>query len=309
MLKFAGAFVVAGLLAVCSLGAAERIEIDWSRVIPVDELDHYWRRLPAEMQYLRNTRPSGRVVGGYPATAGQFPYQALLLSDLGNGYSSVCGGTVITSNYILTAAHCVTDDFKNILNGGVAILGAKDRTVYESTQQRISYARANIRVHPAYDVNNILNDIATVRLNAPAVFGSYVKAIALPARSDSRTFAGFEGTVSGFGRTSDAPGSSISSVLMYTRNPVMSQAQCNLQWSTSQVLAQHVCFDPAGGRATCNGDSGGPLAVQDAGRSLQVGITSFGAAVGCAAGYPSVFVRISYYRDWIAQNSDYVFGA
>uniref|UniRef100_A0A182J785 Uncharacterized protein n=1 Tax=Anopheles atroparvus TaxID=41427 RepID=A0A182J785_ANOAO len=307
-MKIAGAFVIAGLLAVCSLGAAERIEIDWSRVKPVDEFDHYWRRLPADMQYLRNSRPSGRIVGGYQASAGQFPYQALLLTDVGNGYSSLCGGSVITNNFILTAAHCVTDDFKNILNGGTAILGAINREVYEATQQRISYARANIRVHPSYDVNNILNDIATVRLNAPIVYGSYVKAIALPARSDSRTFGGFEGTASGFGRTSDTS-STVSSVLRYTRNPVMTNAQCNNFWSPTQVMAQHVCFDPTGGRATCNGDSGGPLAVQDAGRSLLVGITSFGAAIGCAAGYPSVFVRVSYYRDWIQQNSDYVFGA
>ena len=43
------------------------------------------------------------------------------------------------------------------------------------------------------------------------------------------------------------------------------------------------------------GDSGGPLIYN----GIQVGLTSFGAAIGCEAGYPDAFTRISYFRDWI----------
>ncbi|XP_053674475.1 transmembrane protease serine 9-like [Anopheles nili] len=302
-MKIAGAFVLAGLLA---LASAEWIDIDWSQVKHIDEFDHYWQRLPAEWQRYRTAVPSHRIVNGVEALPGQFPYQIALLSNFGTG-TGLCGGTVITNNYILTAAHCVVGG-SGLAIDGTAILGAHDRTVVEPTQQRIAFSQAGIAVHPGYDSSTIRNDIATVRLNTPAVFNARVQPIDLPARSDSRTFAGLEGTASGFGRTSDAlPGTS--PVVMFTRNPILSNAACNSFWSTALVQDQNVCLDAAGGRSPCNGDSGGPLAVQDAGNSLEVGIASFVSAQGCASGAPSVWVRISFFRDWIEQNSDYVFRA
>ena len=47
------------------------------------------------------------------------------------------------------------------------------------------------------------------------------------------------------------------------------------------------------------GDSGGPLIFN----GIQVGLTSFGASVGCEAGFPDAFTKISYYRDWILSNT------
>ncbi|XP_041771717.1 brachyurin-like [Anopheles merus] len=304
-MKLAGAFVIAGLLAVCSLASAEWIDIDWSQVKPIEEFDHYWQRLPAEMQYLRHARPSARIVNGQQATPGQFPYQVALLSNFGTG-TGLCGATIITNNFLLTAAHCVVGGNGQVAIGGTAILGAHDRTVVEPSQQRIAFSQNGIFVHPSYNPSTIRNDIATVRLNTPATFNARVQPIDLPARSDARTFAGVQGTASGFGRTSDAS-TATSPVVMFTRNPILSNAQCNSFWSTAVVQAQNVCLDATGGRSPCNGDSGGPLAVQDGGRSLEVGIASFVSAAGCASGAPSVWVRISFFRDWIQQNSDYVF--
>uniref|UniRef100_A0A182Q7U7 Peptidase S1 domain-containing protein n=1 Tax=Anopheles farauti TaxID=69004 RepID=A0A182Q7U7_9DIPT len=307
-MKFAVSFAAIGLLALCAVAGAKSIDIDVTRVKSIDQFDRYWRRLPAEFQSLRTVEvPQGRITNGQLAGTGQFPYQAVLYSDAGDGFYSLCGGSILTVNYILTAAHCVTDDFSQKVPGGIAILGATDRNVIQSTQQRMTYGNAGIRVHPQYSASGIRNDIATVRLDTPAVFTAYVKPIDLPALSDTRQFGGFEGTASGFGRTVDngAP----SGVLMFVRNPVMTNTQCNLYWSTSSVQAQNVCLDPTGGRSACHGDSGGPLTVQDAGRSLQVGIASFVSAQGCTSGAPSVWVRVSYFRDWIRQNSDYVFRA
>uniref|UniRef100_A0A2C9H6G8 Peptidase S1 domain-containing protein n=1 Tax=Anopheles minimus TaxID=112268 RepID=A0A2C9H6G8_9DIPT len=307
-MKFVGGFALLGLLAACSLASSKSIDIDLTRVKSIEEYDRYWRRLPVEMQYLRNVgEPLRRITNGQLAATAQFPYQAVLYSEAGDGYYSLCGGTILTNNYILTAAHCVTNDFDQAVTGGIVILGATDRDVFQSTQQRMSFGTAGIRVHPQYDSTSIRNDIATVRLDTPAVFNTYVKAIDLPALSDTRQFGGVEGTASGFGRTSDT--SAPSTVLRFVRNPVMTNAQCNQYWSTTVVQAQNVCFDPTGGRSACHGDSGGPLTVQDAGRSLQVGIASFVSANGCTSGAPSVWVRVSYFRDWIRQNSDYVFRA
>uniref|UniRef100_A0A182Q4T8 Peptidase S1 domain-containing protein n=1 Tax=Anopheles farauti TaxID=69004 RepID=A0A182Q4T8_9DIPT len=306
-MKIAGAFVFVGLVALCcALTSANQVDIDWSQVKPIDEFDHYWQRLPAEWQIYRTLQPNRRIVNGVEALPGQFPYQIALLSNFGTG-TGLCGGTVITNNYILTAAHCVVGA-TGVATGGTAILGAHDRTnANEPTQQRISFTQAGISVHPGYDSSTIRNDIATVRLSTPAVFNARVQPVQLPARSDSRTYAGMEGTASGFGRTSDAQPAT-SPVVMFTRNPVLSNAQCNSFWSTALVQAQNICLDASGGRSPCNGDSGGPLTVQDNG-SLEVGIASFVSAQGCASGAPSVWVRVSFFRDWIEQNSDFVFRA
>ncbi|XP_049540826.1 brachyurin-like [Anopheles darlingi] len=292
------------LVALFAVASAEWIDIDWSKVRPIEEFDHYWARLPAEMQVYRNAVASHRIVGGQEATPGQFPYQIALLSEFGAG-TGLCGGSVLTNNYILTAAHCVISGASTLATGGTAIIGAHNRNIQEATQQRIRFSTAGIRAHPQYNPTNIRNDIAVVRLNSPITFNARVQPARLPARSDTRQFGGFTGTVSGFGRTSDAS-TAVSPVVRFVTNPVMTNADCIARWNTALIQAQNVCLNGANGRSSCNGDSGGPLTVQDGGASLQIGIVSFGSAGGCAIGMPSVYARVSHFLGWIEANSDFV---
>ncbi|XP_058121177.1 brachyurin-like [Anopheles ziemanni] len=296
--------LLVGLLAVAS---AKSIDIDWSNVRPIEEFDHYWARLPAELQVYRHMRPSARVTNGQEATPGQFPYQIALLSEFGGG-TGLCGGSVLTNNYILTAAHCVVTGATTLATGGTAIIGAHNRIDVEPTQQRIRFSTSGIIPHPQYDSSNIRNDIAVVRLDSPITFNERVQPARLPARSDTRQFGGVLGTVSGFGRTSDASPAT-SAVVMFTTNPVLTNADCLAQWLSPAIIQpQNVCLSGDGGRSSCNGDSGGPLAVQDGG-SLQIGVVSFGSAAGCAIGMPSVYARVSFFLDFIEANSDFVASA
>uniref|UniRef100_A0AAG5D413 Peptidase S1 domain-containing protein n=1 Tax=Anopheles atroparvus TaxID=41427 RepID=A0AAG5D413_ANOAO len=290
------------LVVLLAVASAEWIDIDWSQVRPIEEFDHYWARLPAELQIYRNVRPSGRITNGQVATPGQFPYQIALLSQFGAG-TGLCGGSVLTNNYILTAAHCVVSGATTLANGGTAIMGAQNRNVNEPEQQRIAFSTGGIIPHPQYSPTNIRNDVAVVRLNSPITFTPRIQPARLPARSDTRQFGGMMGTVSGFGRTSDAS-TATSAVVMFTTNPVMTNADCIASWNTVLIQPQNVCMSGADGRSACNGDSGGPLAVQDGG-SLQIGIVSFGSAAGCSIGMPSVYARVSFFLDFIENNSDY----
>uniref|UniRef100_A0A3F2YSH0 Uncharacterized protein n=1 Tax=Anopheles arabiensis TaxID=7173 RepID=A0A3F2YSH0_ANOAR len=289
-----------------ALFAAANADIDWSKVRPIEEFDHYWARLPQELQIYRYAQPSHRVVNGQEATPGQFPYQIALLSNFLIG-TGLCGGSVLTNNYVLTAAHCVIMGTSTVALGGNAIMGAHNRDAPEPSQQIIAFTSAGIRAHPGYSSANIRNDIAVVRLNSPITFTDRIQPARLPARSDTRQFGGFTGTVSGFGRTSDAS-QATSSVVMFTSNPVMTNADCIAQWNAVLIEPQNVCMSGEGGRSACNGDSGGPLAVQDGG-SLQVGVVSFGSAAGCAIGMPSVYARVSFFLDFIEANSDFVAAA
>ncbi|XP_053696259.1 brachyurin-like [Sabethes cyaneus] len=288
------------VIAALALASAEWIEIDWSQVKPIEEFDHYWARIPQEWQFLRKQTPSRRITNGQEASPGQFPYQIALLSTFTGG-TGLCGGSVLTNNFILTAAHCV----QNAL-GGTAIIGAHDRTANEASQQRIAFGAAGIRIHAGYTPTNVRNDIAVVQLNSAIVFNDRVRPVRIPAVGDSRTFAGLTGTVSGFGRIADGS-QTTAAVLRFTSNPILTEADCLTDWANNANLiqAQNICLSGEGGRSSCNGDSGGPVTVAEGG-SLQVGIVSFGSAAGCSIGMPSVHVRVTHFRDWIVANSDFV---
>ncbi|ETN60289.1 brachyurin [Anopheles darlingi] len=291
------------LVALFAVVSAKWIDIDWSKVRPIEEFDHYWARLPAEMQIYRHARPSPRIIGGQEASPGQFPYQVALLGEFALGIG-VCGGSILTNLYVLTAAHCIVEGPLNEpIPGGIAIIGAQNRMEAEPSQQRIPYEPSGIVAHPQYTLTNIRNDIGVVRLNSPITFNDLVQPVRLPARSDTRQFGGLIGTVSGFGLTSDSS-TSPSDVLMYTSNPVMTNADCLPYYNSVLIEPQNVCLSSAGGRNVCNSDSGGPLTVQDDG-SLQIGVVSFGMA-GCENNIPSVYARVTYYLEWIEANSDFV---
>ncbi|XP_050097695.1 brachyurin-like [Anopheles aquasalis] len=294
-------FVV--LVALFAVVSAKWIDIDWSKVRPIEEFDHYWARLPAEMQIYRHASPSPRIVGGQEATPGQFPYQVALVGEYALG-TGVCGGSILTNLYVLTAAHCIVEGPLNEpIIGGIAVIGAHNRIEAEPSQQRIPYEPSGIVAHPEYTLTNIRNDIGVVRLNSPIEFNDRVQPVRLPARSDDRQFGGFIGTVSGFGLTAD--GGTLPDVLMYTSNPVLTNADCTSQWNSDLIEPQNVCLSGAGGRNACNSDSGGPLTVQDGG-SLQIGVVSFGSGQGCEINVPSVYARVTYYLEWIEANSDFV---
>uniref|UniRef100_A0A182M2G3 Peptidase S1 domain-containing protein n=1 Tax=Anopheles culicifacies TaxID=139723 RepID=A0A182M2G3_9DIPT len=97
----------------------------------------------------------------------------------------------------------------------------------------------------------------------------------------------------------------MSRLLRYAFDDIISNADCTLYWSPLYVDEQNLCMLAANGRSPCIGDSGGPLMVNSASGPIQVGIVSFGEAVGCAVNYPSIYARITHFLPWILDNSDY----
>ncbi|XP_058457229.1 brachyurin-like [Malaya genurostris] len=271
--------------------------VDLSKAERTKKFDWFWPQHRGSKPL-----PDSRVINGQEARPGQFPYQALVLSFFEDDESALCGGTLLTQNYVLTAAHCVIID--SLVTHGTVTLGVHNRQVEEETQQRIDFA--SINVHQNFSESLLINDVATIQLATPAVFNDFVQPIDLPSVSDTRRFSGFTGTISGFGRTSPETGSLASDVIMYTSNPIMTNSGCQSSISTIQIQAQYICQSAAGGRSACHGDSGGPLTIRENGRSLQVGIASFVRGGDCGAGVPVVFARVPYFLAWIRENSDVV---
>jgi chymotrypsin len=299
--------IVAAILVVLAISAhaedeEEWKEIDWNRVVPIHERPGFWdgRNLKKMMEPLAPTR-GGRIVGGQVVVPHTHPYQAgLLILYRGSTYS--CGGVLISTTRVLTAAHCIVGSTSTQV-----ILGAHQITTVESTQQRRTVLPGNYRNHPQYNENSLINDISVMILPTAVTITNQVRTIPR-AGAQAPNFAGVTATMSGWGQTTDAGGST--NVLRSTTNVVISNAQC-LQYYGSEIFASTLCTSSAGGRGVCfgisffcddfdtfncyysTGDSGGPLTAMHNNARHLIGIVSFVSSRGCQAGSPNGFARVS----------------
>lgn len=171
--------------------------------------------------------------------------------------------------------------------------------ITDKNRQVIYVSKKNIAVHEKWDASALLNDISIITLPAAVRFNSYVQPIRLPKKANTySTYDGQEAFASGWGKITDSA-TSITDLLRYIEAPIMSNSVCGRYYFGS-VKASNICIrTKTTHKSTCNGDSGGPLAVHDEEGPLQVGLTSYGIALGCEVGFPGVFTRITSFVDWI----------
>jgi chymotrypsin len=282
----------------------ENVDIDWSNVRPIEYHPKFWDDKPASIRppasfftdYESNR--NSRIVGGNIASPHQFPYQVALLVFLSSaGGTVLCGGSLVNNRMVLTAAHCV-DTAVN----GTAILGAHFfGNVNEPNQRRLPFTAPAVRMHPGWDPSLIRNDIALVRLPSDQTFNAFIRAVTLPnVNQINLDFVGQLGTISGWGRFSDDIPQS-SDVLRFVYDTVMTNTLCNVRFP-GIIIDSHICVTGTNARGACSGDSGGPLTVPLGQQTLQIGVVSFGLALGCERAWPSVFARVTSYHNWLNQN-------
>lgn len=233
-----------------------------------------------------------QVVGSSSVPNGKYPFLTALLDTRGGSTAyeqQFCGGTLVNSNHVLTAAHCVSQ--KNVF-GQLQVSPVQPlritagRTVLNSTQGQVRKV-SNISIHPRYNGNNDAYDVAVIKLSSPV---TGVKPIKLASPSmDSLETPGRAGTVAGWGTTSE--GGQRSDRMREARPPIVSDTSCKNSYGNQVYPSIMVCAGKTG-VDTCQGDSGGPLFVYYSGEYRQIGITSFG--IGCArSGYPGVYTEIN----------------
>ncbi|CAH2090052.1 unnamed protein product [Euphydryas editha] len=244
-----------------------------------------------------HTDPSSRIVGGN--TASHVPFMVALTTGA-FVRNLLCGGSLVTSRHVLTAAHCiVAASSGNTLIS--SLRGHVNTNRFASGGTSYSFSRRI--VHGSYNPSTIKNDIGFVVTSSNVALSSSVSLVPL---SFDFVGGGVATSVTGWGRIRS--GGSVSQVLLQLSATVVDGNECRNRVAerAPQIGVNAPPVDPtieictfhSNGRGMCNGDSGSPLMRAD--RNHQIGIVSWG--LPCARNAPDMFVRISAYRSFIEQS-------
>lgn len=245
------------------------------------------------------------IVGGTPATLGAWPWQVGLVIS-GTGGSWMCGGSLLSSRWIVTAAHCVRNGASTVAPSAISIRAGSIN--FSSGGQ--TYAASSVIAHGSYNDETKDNDIALIQVSSDVTVSnsSPIRPL-LPTQETSLAPNGALATVTGWGTTSS--GGSTSPVLMQVQVPVQTSSTCaSTSGYGSAITSNMICAGyAAGGKDSCQGDSGGPLVVSNGqGGYVLAGVVSWGNE--CALpGYPGVYTRVANYRSWLQSNTGLNFDA
>ncbi|KAL1379510.1 hypothetical protein pipiens_014848 [Culex pipiens pipiens] len=240
------------------------------------------------------------IVRGRDVTPGSFPWHAAVYHRKGRSDSYACGGTLISSTFVLTADHCVLDDNGYVLSPKrvFARLGVHNLNVLNT--QTLQHHDI-FRIHRFTVSQQLKNDIAVLELSTEAAFNQYVQPACVNREED---VTGQSAVAVGWGFTED---DDVSATLKAARMPVVSTTTCleHDRDTFGQTLDSSLfCAGYTNGTTVCNGDSGGGLHVKRGDAWYVVGIVSFTApredqSLLCKKDSYAAFTNVANFVPWL----------
>ncbi|XP_069046900.1 transmembrane protease serine 9 [Lepisosteus oculatus] len=247
-------------------------------------------------------RKKSKIVGGGDAQTGEWPWQVSL--QMGR-YGHVCGASVISSRWLLSAAHCFQDSESIRYSDPAswkAYMGM--RVMNAVTSSVVTRLIRQIVIHSQYDQYTSDYDIALLELSAPLFFNEFVQPVCLPANTHSFT-SDTSCSVTGWGVLMED--GELASVLQEATVKLIGHNTCNKLYDDAVTPRMLCAGNLHGGVDACQGDSGGPLVCLEKGRKwFLAGIVSWGE--GCARrNRPGVYTQVVKFSDWIRKVINWLF--
>jgi len=225
-----------------------------------------------------------QIVGGTGVPNGKYPFMALLEIQKANGSVGQCGGSLIDSDSVLTAAHCLVDANGNFDARAVRV--TIGRTVLSDPNQGQVRFATIADWHPNYNpVNSDAYDAAVLTLDSPVRFDPIKLAT---SRQNNLEEPGRKLRVAGWGRTSE--GGTTTDRMREVSVPVVSDTKAEAAYG-SQFFPELMIAAGAEGKDSCQGDSGGPLFKPGDPRA-QGGVVSFRTG-RARAGFPGGYTEVN----------------
>ncbi|XP_004413129.1 PREDICTED: chymotrypsinogen B-like [Odobenus rosmarus divergens] len=226
-----------------------------------------------------------RIVNGEDAVPGSWPWQVSLQDSTGFHF---CGGSLISEDWVVTAAHC------GVSTSHLVVAGEFNQ---HSDEENIQVLRiAKVFKNPRFNMLTVRNDITLLKLATPARFSQTVSPVCLPEATDEFP-PGLLCVTTGWGRTK-YNANKTPDRLQQAALPLLSNAECQKFWG-SKITDVMICAG-ASGVSSCKGDSGGPLVCQKDGAWTLVGIVSWGSGT-CSTSVPAVYARVTELMPWVQE--------
>ncbi|XP_044763677.1 trypsin 5G1-like [Coccinella septempunctata] len=235
--------------------------------------------------YIQGSKdPTSRIAGGYEVNIEDYPYVVSIHVDTGIELKFNCGGSLISPQFVLSAAHCFpkTVHYYVVKAGTDRLEGPGGRT------ERVT----SVKKHPKYGLNWMDSDIAVAKLKKPMVLSEKINIVKLPSFSKDVPLT--EGTVLGWGRRGLL--FEDSEYLRAVDLPIIDEEECVRSHSRRTITKRMFCTKLVCGYKTpCQGDSGGPFVIN----GTVYGVVSWGGGCDEYPYLPAVFTRVPYFVDFI----------